>query len=272
MKLKRMIGKGESEALEFKEGATTIAGGLNASSLNVNGFSIADEYCTRWIEIKDLNIAQSETSKSSSSTINSLPLNSLTAAKSDDMAATSFLRLGGWITNTTIPKKSFGGNIDLLRKSESLETNTNPPAFDNEANLPFTIPFVAYSAENPLLSSKRFTDLEMFSSSRNFGESGITLSADELSSIFKSSRNMIPGNRGVVFQNILDGFSGSDQLNNITNQNSGASKSGLSMADFAVRYNIFTNFHSHIANNDNALFKSYDNRSLKTFYIEAKLK
>src|SRR3989338_7058834 len=200
-----------------------IEGNLNGSSLNSRAVNATQEHP---YFVRILN--QPNISKSSSSTINNVPLNSLTSAKSDDIAATSFLRLGGWITNTTIPKKSFGGNIDLLRKSESLETNTNPPTFDNEANLPFTIPFEAYSAENPLLSSNRFTDLEMFSSSRNFGESGITLSADELGSVFESSRNMIPGNRGVVFQNILNGFSGSDQLNNITNQNSGASKSGLS--------------------------------------------
>ena len=43
MKLKRMIGRGESEALEFKEGATTIARDVNAPSLNVTCFSIADD-------------------------------------------------------------------------------------------------------------------------------------------------------------------------------------------------------------------------------------
>ncbi len=184
-------------------------------------------------------------------------LNSLVLAKSHDMAATSFLRLGGWIINTTIPEKSFGGNIDLLKKSESLETNTNPPAFDNKANLPFTIPFAAYSAESPLLSSKRFTDLEIFSSSRNFGESGITLSADKLGSVFKSSRNMLPGDRGIVFHNIFNRFSSSHQLNNIAYQDSGAFESRLSMADFTVRDNILINFDSHGSYNNDALFKLY---------------
>lgn len=200
----------------------------------------------------------SDISKSSSSTINSLPLNSLTSAKSEDNASTSFLGLGGCITNNIIPENSFGGNIALLRKSESCETNTDFVSFDKETSLPFVIPFEAYSAENPSDSRNRFTALGIFSSSRNFGEFSISLSADKLSSIFESSRNMLPSDRWVVFQNIFNGLSSSYQFDNVTNQNSCAFESWLSMTNFTISNNILTNFDSHAINNDNTLFKTFD--------------
>src|SRR3989338_8779181 len=213
------------------------------------------------MKIKDKNnfelTIQSTTSDPSSLTINSLHLNSETLTKRDDIADTSFSLFGGWITNTIIPKKSFGGNIDVLIKSESLDTNTNFPDFDNPANLPFTIPFCEYSAENPLLSSKLFIARGMFSSSKNFGESDIAFSTDELGSIFECSRNMLPCDRRIVFQNIFNRFACCDHFNNITNHNSGAFKSRLSMADFAVRNNIIVNFNSHERYNASCVFKIF---------------
>lgn len=204
---------------------------------------------------------QSTLSNPPSSTTNNLPLNSLTSAKSDDNAVTNFSTVGGWITKTIIPENSFGWNIDLLRKSESRETNTNDFSFASEANLPLAMPLAAYSAENPLDLRNPLISILIFSSSRNFGEFDIMFSSYELGSVFQSLPDHIFGQAGVAFKYASDTFSSSNQFDNITNQDSGAFECGLSMADFAVRNDVLVNFNSHETNNDPELYKTF---ALKT--------
>jgi|SRR3989344_3761832 len=162
------------------------------------------------------------------------------------------------MTKTIIPEKSFGGNNSLLRKSESLETNTDLVSFDSEANFPFAIPLSAYLTENPFDSRKFFTAFGIFSSSRNFGEFNITSPAKEFSGIFNGSSNMFSSNRRVVFKDFFHGLSDSDQLKDITNQDPGSSESGLTMADFTVRNKVIINLNSHNQKEEKELFKDFD--------------
>lgn len=204
---------------------------------------------------------QSTTSKPSSYTINNLPLNSPISSKRDDNADVNFSTVGGWIKKTTMPQNSFGGNIALLRKSESLESKTKDFSLASEANLPFLVPLAAYSAENPLDSRNRLISTLMFSSSRNFGESDILLPADGFGSIFQSVPDHFPGEAGIPFDYSSYGFPGSNQFYNVANQNSCTLECRFSVADFTIRDYEFANFGSHINNNDNSVFKFYDNRA-----------
>ena len=210
-------------------------------------------YCTRWVEVKD--IAQSFISNPSSSTINNLPLNSLTSAKREDNAEVSFSTVGGWIKKTAIPQNSFGGNIALLRKSESLESKTKDFSLASEANLPFLVPLAAYSAESPMDSRNSLISTLMFSSSRNFGESDITFSTDGLGSVLQSVSDHFSSKAWVTPDNTFYAFPGSDQFNDITNQNSSAFESGLAVADFTVSDNVLADFDSHRANEEDNVFK-----------------
>ena len=236
-------------------------GELELSGIGISGNVVKEIEEEKNIK-ESLRFSHSEISDPSSSTVNSLPLNSLTSDKSRDKDSTSLCGLGGWIMKTTMPKNSFGGNIDLLRKSESREINTNSLSLENDASLPLASPFEAYSAENCFDSRNSFTALGMFSSSRNFGEFDIMLSADELGSIFESGRNMLSGDGWVVLQNNLYRLSGRYQLDNIANQNSGALESGLSVADFAVRDDVLVDFDSHNIDTGNALFKGFGENSI----------
>src|SRR3989344_3846490 len=208
------------------------------------------------ITLLAINENNQYSSKSSSSATNSLPLNSLTSDKSDDKALTSFSTVGGWTAKTIMPKNSFGGNADLLRKSESLESKTNDFSFASEASLPLLTPLAAYSAGNPFDLRNSLTSILMFSSSRNFGI--LTFSSDKPGGIVQSIPNHLFSQAGVAFNYAFNTFPGSNQFNNVANQNPGAPEGGLSMADFAVRNDVLADFNSHTANNDNSVFKGFE--------------
>lgn len=202
---------------------------------------------------------QSTTSNPSSYTINNLPLNSLTPDKREDNGGVNLSTVGGWIKKTTMPQDSFGGNIALLRKSESLESKTEDFSLASEANLPFLVPLAAYSAENPFDSRNCLISTLIFSSSRNFGESDILLPADGFGGIFQSVPDHLPSEAGISFDYSFYGFPGGNQFYNVANQNPCPFESGLSMADFSIRDYVFANFGSHTRDNNNSVFKPYDN-------------
>ena len=177
-----------------------------------------NNYCTRWVEIRDLAFAQSVISNSSSSAINNLPLNSVT-----------------------------------------LDSRINPLSSAKDANLPFLVPFSAYSAECPLDTIHFLSSFGIFSSSWNLSIYDTMASAHYLSSPFQSILNHNLVQTWIVIpKDLLDRDTISYKLNYIANQNSGASESGLSMADFAVRNDVFTNFNSHKANNGYEIFKGFE--------------
>src|SRR3989338_622989 len=151
----------------------------------------------------------STTSNPSSLTANNLPLKTLTSARSDDKALTNFSTVGGWITKTIMPENSFGGNIDLLRKSESRETNTNDLSFASEANLPLLTPLAAYSAENLFDLRNSLISILMFSSSRNLG---IFASSDKSGGVLQSVPNHFFGQARVASNYPFDTFPCSNQF------------------------------------------------------------
>ena len=204
-----------------------------------------------------INCNQSTTSNPFSWTTNNLPLNSFASAKNDDKALTSFSAVGGWITKTTIPENSFGGNKEVLRKSESLLKSTAFSSFANSDNLPLLMPLGAYLAGNPFDSRNPLTSVRTFSSSRNLGKSDITLPPDGFRSIFQSFLNHLLGDAGITFQDFFNTFSSSYKLNDIANQNSSASKCGLAMAYFGVSNDMSANSYSHSNSDNKEIFKDF---------------
>jgi hypothetical protein len=77
----------------------------------------------------------------------------------------------------------------------------------------------------------------------------------------------------IIPDNFLMAGIGSHKFNNITNQNSCAFESGLSMTDFTVSNYMLANFDSHNADNGNPLFKAFDSESgiSVSAYIKVKL-
>jgi len=182
------------------------------------------------------------TSNPSSSTTNSLPLNSVTSCKSKDKAFTSFSGIGGWILNTMIPENSLGGYKRVLKKSESLVISTDPLSPDKDIILVFQTPFGPYSAGNHFDSKNLFTDFGIFSSSMNF-KSDIVLSPNDFGSVLQSFSNHFPIQAGIPFQNPFNRLSSGKQLNNITNHYPGSLKGRLSMADIWVSNDISHNLN-----------------------------
>ena len=202
----------------------------------------------------------STVSNPGSSTINSLPLNSLsfTSARREDKALISFSAVGGWITKTIMPENSFGGNIELLRKSLSLLNNISSFCFASDANLPLLMPLAAYSVEYPDDSRKLFTSLRTFSSSRNLGtgEFDIALTTDSSGSMLQSFLNHALIQAGVTTHNLFNTLSCSYKLDNVANQHSCAFEGGLSVADFSVCNNMFADFDSHAVSGGLSVFKA----------------
>jgi len=195
-------------------------------------------------------------SNPSSSITNNLPLNSFTSDKRDDKAATSLSAFGGCITKTIMPEYSLGGNKEVLRKSESREIIAASSFLAKEANLSSDIPLDTYSALNPLDLSSFLTDLGMFSSSRNF-EFNIVSSSDKVSSVVQGAADHFSSKGRVFFKEFINAFSGSEQFNNITYQNSSAFESWLAMTNLTVCYNIFVDFNSHKINDNEDIFKDF---------------
>ena len=70
---------------------------------------------------------------------------------------------------------------------------------------------------------------------------------------------MLFGDSRMVVKDFFDAHSSMEHLQNLPDHNSCALESRSPTANFAVRNNVFVDFNSHTINNDNPLFKSYDN-------------
>ncbi len=217
------------------------------------------------IYVKIGSYEPSLTSNPSSSTVNNLPLNSLTSDKRDDKDATSFSALGGCITKTIMPEYSLGGNKEVLRKSESRETIMALSLFAKDANLPLEMPLGVYSASNPFDISNFLRDLGIFSSSRNF-ESDMMFSLDKPGSIIQGSANHLPSQAGIFFHEILNTFSGREQFNDVTYQNPSAFESRLAMTNLTVCDDILINFNPHNETEGRVLFKDFALLPIKEVY------
>ena len=225
---------------------------INEKSINTENHPyLIKVYKEKNAQLTDLN--------PSSATMNSLPLNSLTSAKSDDKALTSFSAVGGWIIKTIIPENSFGGNNEVLKKSESLLKSTIFSSLAKDANLPLLMPLDAYFTKNPLDSRNSLTSIRIFSSSRNLGKFDKMFTPDSLRSMFQGLPNHLLSNARVTFQNLFKTFTSGNQLTYITNQDSGSFKSRFSMTDFSIGNDVLAYFDSHISQIDNFLYKAFEN-------------
>jgi len=103
----------------------------------------------------------------------------------------------------------------------------------------------------------------MFSSARSFNlsDGDIFFLLENLGGIVHSREDGFFGELGeVVPDDIISSYSGAEQGEDLPNHYSGAFEGEHSMTDVGVRNNEFVNFSSHNADNDNSLFKSYDNK------------
>ena len=167
---------------------------------------------------------------------------------------------------------SFGNGFGLA-KSESLVTNTRFSDLESSANLPFENPFGANFTSNPSELRNLANLLLTFSSSRNLScewdaDSDIVSTSGEICCILQSCFNIILCQGGKIFENFIYTNSSFKHLQDLPDHNSGAFKSGLSMADFSVCNNILVNFDSHTKlNNSNEVFKGFGEH-LKVVYLE----
>ena len=280
-------------------GAVTASKGLNASNLNVTGFSITDDSLVTLADgskkivprkvnalldhgIKQIyematedgrainttaehpyfvRVDQSIILMPSSARIQVLPIDSsenlFNHCKNND---SYFEVLGGctWIIKTA--GNFAGGNNEVFKKSLSNDNIALPSLQANEYSLEFLMPLSAYLISIPLSERDLISLASTSSSAKNLNfKVDKPLTSEFFSSVVQSSFNMLLSQGRISFEDIFKGFSSLEHLKDLRDPDSGSLESGLSMADFAVSHNKLINFGSHNINNDNSLFKSYDN-------------
>jgi len=200
---------------------------------------------------------------------NNLPLNSegLTLSNKSDNASVTVLMIGGTILMNTIPSCFSGGNKSMLPKCLSNDSIILPSVFaitDINSSLD---PREAFFISNPLLDKNSITKFGMFSSARSFSLSNrnIFFLLEKFGGIVNSRQDSFFRELGeVVPEDFFRGYASAYQGKNLPYHNSGAFESELSMADFAVRDNVFVDFNSHNVDNNNLLYKTYDNSDNKS--------
>jgi len=148
------------------------------------------------------------------------------------------------------------------RKSSSLVTNTRFSDLENSANLPFESPFgfeiALYLSEFRNSNNSLFT----FSSNRNLivcWDDNIISSFSDTCSKLQSCFNMLLREGGYkTSNNFFEGSSVFKHFQDLPDHDSCTSKSRFSMADFAVRNDIFVDFNSHITQIGNFIFKPFE--------------
>ena len=154
------------------------------------------------------------------------------------------------------------------RKSSSLVTNTRFSDLENSANLPFESPFgfeiALYLSEFRNSNNSLFT----FSSNRNLivcWDDNIISSFSDTCSKLQSCFNMLLREGGYkTSNNFFEGSSVFKHFQDLPDHDSCTSKSRFSMADFAVRNDIFVDFNSHITQIGNFIFKPFEHKKAKT--------
>ncbi|MBI2650740.1 hypothetical protein HYX04_05530, partial [Candidatus Woesearchaeota archaeon] len=205
---------------------------------------------------------------------NSLPLNSdgLTLSNKSDKAFVTVLMTGGTILMNTIPSCSPGGNSSILPKCLSKDKITLTSAFAIADISPSSEPRGARFKSN-LLSKNSLTSLGMFSSDRS-----LNLSDGDISFLFKDLGGIVHSREDGFFSELRevvpDDFVNSDasayQGEYLPYHNSGAFESEHSMTDFAVSNNKLINFGSHNIDNDNSVYKTFDDSDKLGRWIEVR--
>lgn len=150
-------------------------------------------------------------------------------------------------------------------KSSSLVTSTLCSNLENSANLPFESLFGFEITSTPFCLRNLFNLSSTFSSNRNLSldwdiDNDILLTPSQVCCILQSCPDMLLGQRRECLKDFFDRSPIFQHLQNLPNHDSCAFESGLPMADFTVCYNIFVNFNSHTNDNDNTVYKFYDNK------------
>ena len=166
----------------------------------------------------------------------------------------------GCTLNTAIPGSFEGENKEMFKKSLSKVSKNLFLLQANSNNLEFLIPLGAYSIST-FLDEKKLTNLASTSSSaRNLGrfEFNKSLTGQSFSSIMQCSLNMFLSQRRICLKNFFYTCSSFKHLKNLPDHDPTPVESRLSMADFAVCNNEFTNFNPHNLKEKNELFKDCD--------------
>ena len=310
-------------------GATTLAGGVNASSLNVTGFSITDDSLVTLADgskkkIKDIIAGEEvltldeKTGKLVARKVNALldhgikPIYEMATEDGRAINTTAehpyFVRTyknskSSEISLTTLPSGSSEeyclNNLDIVRfcVSKSLAGTLNsqiPKCLEEEnrssvkclslviSNLcsdkatsntsPFSIPLGESLTSCPNLDKKGYNPLCTFSSNKNLilSRDKIKTSFCELGSKVQSCLDMILSEGRISFNDFFSIGSIFEHFQDYGNHDSCAFESRLTMANVGVHNDIIINFGSHNNNNDNPLFKSYDNSNKLGAWIEVR--
>ena len=157
------------------------------------------------------------------------------------------------------------GYIQESVKSSSLVTNTLFSDLDSSANSPFESPFGLKVTSYPSNFKNFNNSIFTFSSNRNLSffkwncDFDIISPSGKISSIMQSCLDMLLGERCHETCNyLLNRHSSFNHFQNLPDHYSGTFESWLSMADFAIRYNILVDFYSHAIDNVDTVYKGFD--------------
>ena len=159
-------------------------------------------------------------------------------------------------------------SLENLRKSSSLVTNTRFSDLESSANFPFESLFGFDITSTPCCLRNLSNLLSTFSSKRNLTlvvdvNNDIFFTPCQISCILQSCSDVFFSQRGESFKNFFKRSSIFEHFQDLPDHNSGAFESGFPMADFTICDDIFVNFDSHIAYNDDTLFKDFGEEKLK---------
>ncbi|MBI2647165.1 hypothetical protein HYW99_01695, partial [Candidatus Woesearchaeota archaeon] len=204
-------------------------------------------------------------SKSSGTSLTTLPSSSSGECRFSNLeierfcASKSFAR----ILNNQIPKCLEEANCSSVKCLSRVISNLCSDKVSLKTS-PFSMPLGDNLTSCPNLDKKENNPLCTFSSNKNFilSRDKFETSFCELDSKFQGSFDMLFTQRRVSFKDFLMSSSIFEHFQNYRNHDSCSFESGLSMTDIGVNNNVVINFNSHNANNDNPLFKTFENDKL----------
>lgn len=179
---------------------------------------------------------------------------------------------GGFILSTIIPECSFGGNNLLLRKCLSnvnITLDSDLAILDNCLSVN---PDETFLIPCPSFINKSSTAFGKFSSERNlslFFEKDIFFFSDEFRSVCHNREDSrFCKLRKIVFENVFNSNSCSEQLHDLPNHDPCTFESGGSTTDFTINDNMLVNFDSHNYKYTDKLYKSFSLQPITDVYSE----
>ncbi len=204
---------------------------------------------------------------------NNFPLNSedATSLSNFDKSENVVSINGGVISNTTIPGCSLGGNNLLLRKCLSNVNITLDSDLDILDICLSLEPNGTFLISYPFFFNNSSTSFGKFSSDRNFGsllEEDIFFFSNEFGSICQNRKDSCFCElRKIIFRDIFDTDSCSEQFQNLPYHDSCSFESRSSSADFRVCNNVISDINSHKLRGECEIFKSFSLQSIKEILL-----